>query len=181
MVTATHMGWLSSSGRNPQTLTSMALVPGSEARPAKKKGCSVKLYNFQHWPSSVENLRRRRVIFKNTTFHSHCYNSFGESTWWSWLVLYVVPQQPQWGPQSPGCCRDGGPSGSPSSCNPRLMTQTHLGTAMTTENPLQSLEKKRSIMNWSSRFIWMQMQFLVVRSYHVQWQGQQRLAQTEPA
>lgn len=56
IVTATHMGWPSSSGRKPHTLTFMALVPGSDARPAKKKGCSVKLYDFQHRPSSVENL-----------------------------------------------------------------------------------------------------------------------------
>ncbi|KAG7269994.1 hypothetical protein CRUP_027546 [Coryphaenoides rupestris] len=34
----------------------MALVPGSDVRPAKNSGCSVKLYAFQHWPSSVENL-----------------------------------------------------------------------------------------------------------------------------
>lgn len=43
MVTATHMGWPSSSGLKPHTLTLRALVPGSDARPAKKNGCSVKL------------------------------------------------------------------------------------------------------------------------------------------
>lgn len=62
MVTATHMGWPSSSGRKPHTLTFMALVPGSDARPAKKKGCSVKLYDLQHWPSSVENLETTNNI-----------------------------------------------------------------------------------------------------------------------
>lgn len=61
MVTATHMGCPSSSGLNPHTLTFMALVPGSDAKPAKKKGCSVKLYDFQHWPSSVENLMTRKL------------------------------------------------------------------------------------------------------------------------
>lgn len=43
MVTVTHMGCPSSSGRKPHTLTVMELVPGSDARPTKKKGCSVKL------------------------------------------------------------------------------------------------------------------------------------------
>lgn len=62
MVTATHMGWRSSSGRKPHTLTFMALVPGSDASPAKKKGCSVKLYDFQHRPSSVENLWMRSSV-----------------------------------------------------------------------------------------------------------------------
>lgn len=70
MVTVTHMGCPSSSGRKPHTLTLMALVPGSDARPAKKKGCSVKLYDFQHWPSSVENL----VMKKNSKTHR----------WFSW-------------------------------------------------------------------------------------------------
>lgn len=38
----------------------IVLVPGSDARPAKKIGWSVKLYVFQHCPSSVENLKTSR-------------------------------------------------------------------------------------------------------------------------
>lgn len=41
---------------NPHRLRLMDRAPGSEAKPMKYSGVSVKLYMCQHWPSSVENL-----------------------------------------------------------------------------------------------------------------------------